>query len=71
MSQSPTSPSKHIVSATVAHTGEVIEYGYANTKELAEVYKDVTSRLEAYRTLKSILLDTGMRILMKDAEKEN
>lgn len=64
----------HVISATVASTGEIIEYKIDTKEQLSDAFKDVEARLEAYRQLKNIMLNTSMQIIMrkdKDESKDN
>lgn len=59
-----------IITATVRTTGEAIEYHVRTPGELAEAFQDVEAHIEAYRQLKSSMMNTGMEFL-KQQDKED
>lgn len=60
-----------IITATVKTSGEVIEYHVKTASEVTDAYNDVEARIEAYRQLKSALMNTGMQLLkQQDKEKK-
>lgn len=58
-----------IVSATVKTTGQVIEYHVQSPGEVSAAYEDVEAHIQAYRDIKTSLLNTSMEF-MKRADKE-
>lgn len=52
-----------IITATVKTNGEVIEYHVMTPTEVSTAYKEVEAYLEAYRTIKSGLLNTSMQMM--------
>ena len=58
-----------IITVTVKTSGEVIEYRVMNSTDLTSAYADVEAHIEAYRQIKSSLMNTSMEML-KQQDKE-
>lgn len=54
-----------VISAVVSTTGEVIEYHVQTPGEVSAAFRDTEAHIDAYRTIKNLLLNTGMELLSK------